>query len=283
MESTSIAIKNIREHPVLAGLPRWADDAPEMEALAADVQARGIDQPLQVVPDPAAGDDAWLLVDGRHRLRAARIAGREQVPCHTRDEADAIEIVLNSLVQRRHYTKGVLAYICYPLLSSAAENGRSARGANLCHSKKLARKVQLGPFESVEAACARLGFSEASWKRARTIHEKFARNPALRAKWEPLLLSGDLPFDAALKAINTLPMLPHKNGGRRNFVVQLHRHFDLMRGLFLKRWDKLPTHNREAISNAFVEEIHGLPEDLKESVMSAAVEWARRSKRERRS
>ena len=57
--------------------PRTLFSQPELEELAASIQAVGILQPLTV----RRRDGKWELVAGERRLRAARLAGLEQVPC----------------------------------------------------------------------------------------------------------------------------------------------------------------------------------------------------------
>jgi ParB family chromosome partitioning protein len=57
--------------------PRRQFSQPELEALAASIQALGVLQPLTV----RRRDGQWELVAGERRLRAARLAGLTQVPC----------------------------------------------------------------------------------------------------------------------------------------------------------------------------------------------------------
>lgn len=57
--------------------PRSVFTAPELEELADSIRALGILQPLTV----RRRDGQWELVAGERRLRAAKLAGLEQVPC----------------------------------------------------------------------------------------------------------------------------------------------------------------------------------------------------------
>ena len=57
--------------------PRSVFTAPELEVLANSIRSLGILQPLTV----RRRDGQWELVAGERRLRAAKLAGLEQVPC----------------------------------------------------------------------------------------------------------------------------------------------------------------------------------------------------------
>ena len=57
--------------------PRQQFAQPELEELADSIRALGILQPLTV----RRRNDRWELVAGERRLRAARLAGLDQVPC----------------------------------------------------------------------------------------------------------------------------------------------------------------------------------------------------------
>jgi len=57
--------------------PRRVFSEPELEELAASIQELGVLQPLTV----RRREGKWELVAGERRLRAAKLAGLEQVPC----------------------------------------------------------------------------------------------------------------------------------------------------------------------------------------------------------
>lgn len=57
--------------------PRRVFGTQELEELAGSIQALGLLQPLTV----RRRADGWELVAGERRLRAAKLAGLEEVPC----------------------------------------------------------------------------------------------------------------------------------------------------------------------------------------------------------
>src|SRR4051794_41981426 len=73
--------------------PRQDFDDDALLALAESIKARGILQPLVVRPLPGG---SYELVAGERRIRAAKIAGLESVPCIVRetDEAERLELAL---------------------------------------------------------------------------------------------------------------------------------------------------------------------------------------------
>ena len=110
---------------LVAGNVRKRFDEDALAELAADIAANGILQPLVVRLNPVLGDQRYVLVAGERRLRAARIAGLETVPCMVHDldataaarvqllenlhraDLDPIEEAeaLQALIDQHHYTQ----------------------------------------------------------------------------------------------------------------------------------------------------------------------------------
>lgn len=79
--------------------PRTEFDEAALAELASSIEALGIIQPVTV---RTAGDDAFELISGERRLRAARMAGLETIPAFVR-EADTeamLEMAIVENVQR---------------------------------------------------------------------------------------------------------------------------------------------------------------------------------------
>lgn len=74
--------------------PRTQFSQPELEELARSIQALGLLQPLTV----RRRDGAWELVSGERRLRAAKLAGLNEVPCLS-IQADSQSSSLLALVE----------------------------------------------------------------------------------------------------------------------------------------------------------------------------------------
>ena len=107
----TLRVADIRPNP---HQPRQTFDDEGLRELASSIRRHGILQPLTVRP---AGGGKWELVAGERRLRAAKLAGLEKVPC-IRREADDRESALLALVenlQRRdlHYLEEAAAIAAY--------------------------------------------------------------------------------------------------------------------------------------------------------------------------
>ncbi|MCL1802860.1 MAG: ParB/RepB/Spo0J family partition protein [Eubacteriaceae bacterium] len=75
--------------------PRRNFDANSIEELAQSIRAVGIIQPLSV---RETDNDVYLLISGERRLRAAKIAGLDRVPCVIL-KADQVQLELMTLVE----------------------------------------------------------------------------------------------------------------------------------------------------------------------------------------
>ena len=107
----TLRVADIRPNP---HQPRQTFDDEGLRELASSIRRHGILQPLTV---RSAGGGKWELVAGERRLRAAKLAGLEKVPC-IRREADDRESALLALVenlQRRdlHYLEEAAAIASY--------------------------------------------------------------------------------------------------------------------------------------------------------------------------
>ena len=107
----TLRVADIRPNP---HQPRQTFDDAGLRELASSIRRHGILQPLTV---RSAGGGTWELVAGERRLRAAKLAGLEKVPC-IRREADDRESALLALVenlQRRdlHYLEEAAAIAAY--------------------------------------------------------------------------------------------------------------------------------------------------------------------------
>ena len=107
----TLRVEDIRPNP---HQPRQTFDDEGLRELASSIRRHGILQPLTV---RSAGGGKGELVAGERRLRAAKLAGLEKVPC-IRREADDRESALLALVenlQRRdlHYLEEAAAIAAY--------------------------------------------------------------------------------------------------------------------------------------------------------------------------
>jgi hypothetical protein len=193
METTPPVFRSpatLPDHPLLAHIPVWAPHEPEFQSLKASIAERGVDYPVLI-------DGHGRVVDGRNRRNAAAALGIE-VPVREVSDEDAPDIIISSLGNRRHVTKGAMAYLLAPLMKPAVEASRKRRVENVCSDSLLSG---LSGNKTVEHMADGLGFGRNLFFQALKIHEKFAETPGLRTQFEEQILTGELGLGGAIQAI----------------------------------------------------------------------------------
>src|SRR5947209_67916 len=104
MTTEIVDITSLRLHPLLKQMPE--PPAELIATMTADVEERGIDEPLKV-------DEKNRVVDGRIRLRAMLNLNALEIEIVRVASAEAATIIVQSLLQRRHHSKSALAYLAY--------------------------------------------------------------------------------------------------------------------------------------------------------------------------
>lgn len=253
---TTVPITSLRTHRLLVHLPALPTDSTEYRNLAADVAARGIDQPLIVcrTEDGAEDEGSYYVLDGRHRHAAALDAGLATVPVIIRDEADAEGIVLGALVQRRHYTKSALVYAVWPWFAPRTHR----KGGDRRSKKSNPNDSGLIPMGEI---ADRLGVSEDLVTFAKQAHELFAERPDLRAKFEPAILAGELALNRLPGAVAGRDSTIGRERATPEPQQLLFQGFDLLKTRF-GRWEKIAESERTALSAEWVRTVYDLPEDV---------------------
>lgn len=95
--------------------PRKTFNTEELEALTASIKEQGIIQPLVVV----RAEGGYELVAGERRLRAAKLAGYEEVPCIIKEltEEQLLEVSIVENIQRENLNPIEEADAYYRLIS----------------------------------------------------------------------------------------------------------------------------------------------------------------------
>ena len=117
-------VEELSEHPEarLAG----ELDHDLVGLLAATLRESGIHEPLHVTP-------AGVVVDGRHRLHAARKAGLARVPVRVVDPPDPVFYMVEAALARRQLDESARACIAvqYTTYHADIQHGKQTRQANL--------------------------------------------------------------------------------------------------------------------------------------------------------
>jgi len=125
------AVDELQEHPEAHLVPEMSE--PEWADLVDSIQADGVREPLRILAD-------GTVLDGRHRLRAARGLKLERAPClviDLKDEAAQIAYMVQAATLRRQLSKSQLAAISVDLASFEEE--RAAGRARMSAGGRKAR------------------------------------------------------------------------------------------------------------------------------------------------
>lgn len=119
---------HLQEHPEAGIVPEMPEA--DFRDLVEDIRTRGIVEPLHVL----FGREEGVVLDGRHRLRAARELGLERVPVTDVELRGQTPVgyMLLAAVRRRHLTddqRAMLAEEIRQRLSAEAKEQRAASGA----------------------------------------------------------------------------------------------------------------------------------------------------------
>ena len=227
----TLRVEDIRPNP---HQPRQTFDDEGLRELASSIRRHGILQPLTV---RSAGGGKWELVAGERRLRAAKLAGLEKVPC-IRREADDRESALLALVenlQRRdlHYLEeaaAIAAYIRQTGITqeeAAAQLGRSPSAL----ANKL-RLLRLSP--ACRALLVRNALTERHARALLRLEDEEERLSAARhiADRQLNVAQAEQYIEHRLAVLQSTPP-----AGRRTFILKDVRLFlnSLDRGLKLIR------------------------------------------------
>jgi hypothetical protein len=173
-------VGDLAVHPKVALTPELPEDASEWAAIMGMTEERGeILTPLFITP----GDE---VLDGRHRLKAARKCKLAAVPCLViEDEDDQARIILDSICARRHYSKSARAYLSLPLIEEAVAEGARRRLNGLKKGGKSPSPDSIGSRGKNGSAelAAKLGISADYITLARNTAEAFKVADQFLDKW----------------------------------------------------------------------------------------------------
>lgn len=260
-------IDELTVHPEVACAWELPEHDSRFIALVDDIRRHGILEPLVIT-------SAHEVVDGRHRLRAARALGIAEVPCRMLNTAeDAAGVAISSMACRRHLGKGQLAYAAYPLFA------HHHAGARAAHTRGLRN----GPGEesgsaTVEDLAESIGISRDVFKQAARLHDLFAKDADLRAEWEPRIMADDaaIGLGAALAGIAGQRASKDRTPQRNSHLARWVSAWSHV-GRPAQAWEQWDEAEREKAGGAVRAAIEALPDPLLD-VVRDALRGARRAR-----
>lgn len=106
------SLDELRPHPRSDVVPPMDPD--DYDAFVADVAARGITTPVDILAD-------GTILDGRHRLTTARALGLSDIPVRVVAPADPYDYMLRAALLRRHLTTAQRKGLAAELLRATPE------------------------------------------------------------------------------------------------------------------------------------------------------------------
>jgi hypothetical protein len=264
MDKTKTVSKPLSElsmHPITAMLPELAKDDSLFRSLVEDVRERGLDMPLVI-------DTEDRIVKGRTRYRVAKLLQLVEVECKVCQPHEVVGIILNGLIQRRHYTKGALAYIAFPLLEKALDESNRRRIENLKNPNKSPKATQSLSVRNTEQMAKDLGFCRDQFYQAREVHGLFKSNPALKADFEPKILSGEIGLGACIAGIAGKLATDGKSKRLHEQMELFTDAFDTLKTRF-SYWQRFDAKQKAALFPVLKETVAAMPADLREELVKA--------------
>ena len=260
---------SLRVHPSVKEAWELPDDDGRFLGLVSDIRDNGILDPLRIT---VSGE----VVDGRHRLRAAKLLALDTVPVQVISESqDPAGLAISSLTARRHLsTKGQLAYGAYPLFAARHRELRSS------HQRGLHAVQQPSPedLDGVPAIAARIGISVVVLNQAARLHEIFDADAELRAEWEPKIMAEESPIGlgAAIAGIAGQAASTDRSPGR-NTALSRWRSAWMHVSAPAAAWSRWTAEDRETAATVVRDVVAKLPDPLLD-VLRDSLRAARRSR-----
>jgi hypothetical protein len=279
-------------HSALKNQPRLANDHPTMLAMRKEMKRRGEDNASRSILVTSENE----IVDGRHWWWNAKALQWKKVRVEIVDESEVHAVIMATLVNRRHYSKGQLAYIVAPMVESVFKEARQRMlaGQPSALSAKGVDPLTDGALPSPESVATSMGISYRVLAQAQEIHEYFKTDNAertmtdrdgvtekkvtLKAFFEPRILLEEDPeaprtraygLGAVLAGIKALINMegkekPHGGGRPKNVQKQLDLFTDALGDLKTKftYWQKWEPETRQAALDGLPPLIQGMPPEM---------------------
>lgn len=257
MKIENVDPQSLSIHPLLRQMP--APDSETLTSLANDIAERGIDDALIV-------DEKNRVMSGRLRLKAALAIELPEVPIRRAASADAATIIVQSLLQRQHYSKSALAYLAFPFLAPMLEEARERQLGFLKQGDSRSAQNALRE-RTAEGIALGAGISRRLFFQAAEVHKLFKKDAQWKEQFEPKILSGELSLGYAINGIAGQASTAGKSRGEVHQLELFGRTVSTLRIRFSK-WDQIPAKNRTFIANEFAQAMADAPDEIQDRVIA---------------
>lgn len=242
-------------HKQASSLPTICRESGEFGAMLATARELG------TLPEPIKVNNFRIIV-GAEFLEVARDLGMVTVPCVEVSADDLHATILASLLARRHYTKGQLAFLALPHLQPAIDESKKRRLDNL--KKGLTPDCALSAQSGISGAktagelAEELGISRRLFTYAAQLHREFAADATIRERFESLILEQD--EDGAIMGLGSVVAGIAGYKSTKNITPMIQPELliwrDRIEKMFTAKrwagWDNTAPETREQLATAFV-------------------------------
>ena len=281
----------------------------EFESLQLSILDHGLREPIKVVRDPKH-EGNWLIADGRHRFLAcqhiiadnsllnpklcgnathfyfAEALAKDGIPCWEIQPHEVSAVILTA-VQRRHYSKGALAYLAVLIRPEVATEGEKRKKASQYGPAAAAGPQKGKPDQSpaagecsltAEALATQAGVCPRTMEYAIRLYKHFAANEAARLVFEPAIWVGE-SLDRILGGVvnylltGALPDAPESAAQRAERMAMERAEHARARiiqvGVALRTWDTMRPEGRAMVIEGAVNFFSSAPEDFRQAIRTA--------------
>ena len=307
MKPTSYEYRDPAEltiHAAIKAQPRLALDDPKMIAWRKGMKRSGPDAHEVLI----TADNQ--IVDGRHWVWNAKSLQWPKVRVQVVADEDVLAIVMATLIHRRHYTKGQLAFIMAPHVDLNANRHNQLAGLKQGDAIPVANSVRNGKTLGISAVdlSEQLGTSVRIIQQALDIRELFAADKTKRTMTDrddvtekgvtleefftPRILMEEDPeaprtraygLGAVLAGIKAVVKMaeketPHGGGRPQNVQKQLDLFEDSLKGVKAKYvyWEKWEPETQQVALAELPPFVEGMPDGLFEGLVKVVKTEAKR-------
>lgn len=177
---------DLRAHPLTKTLFLLDDEDPRFIAIKQAMLDHGFD-----ADKPVTITESRQILDGRHRVRAAKQCGIAGIPAIVVPDGEAATVIADSIALRKHFGKGAVAFELFPVaqavVSEAAERSRRNFGTHFGTGPHSVRTGLNQGLTTKAEVLERYGIAETTWRQAEEVHAIFESDPDYAKEMIPKL------------------------------------------------------------------------------------------------
>lgn len=248
-------VKDLHPHALVKAVPRWALDDPEFQNFSNDIFVNGIKNPIKITKDNQ-------VIDGETRRLAAKKRGLTQIPCVVVPDDEVFQTIVRELAFRRQLTKSGLAYSVYPILAPAFEEARH----RMLKQPRSAQHALLP--KTIEELAETVGVSRRLFFQAQEVHKAFREDEALRAQFEPTIISGDTALGAVIAGIAGQKSTKGKSKPEDDQLELWEDGLTTIEKRF-RYWTKFDAEQKDVAAKAIRKVVAQMPQDVRKEFAKA--------------